>query len=427
MFRAIGGYVPVKGGSIDHIAVITARMKGWRTRTFTEIVCLHHRAMGTAQQSLEVEVQARHQGLCRGKSSVVGIVQDRASDDHVPVGVGGMALGTGYFWALLRRFERPVSRDLIDFHRREQMQRLKNFFTGNMSSTKILRPPVRPVVGLGGQQRMLATSKNLASVETVSSSAQSLDGKSSQSGVLIVNADDWGRDAETTDRILECVQCGAVSSASAMVFMEDSERAAALASEFGVDVGLHLNFTTRFSASSCSPRLVEHQQRLHRYLWPNRFAQVVFHPGLAGSFGYLVAAQLEEFHRLYGVAPDRIDGHHHMHLCANVLLAELMPAGTLVRRNFSFAPGEKSWINLLYRKSVDRRLKRRHRLVDYLFSLAPVEPVDRLQRIVSLARHAIVELETHPVNPDEYRVLTRCEALKEIADVRHSHRSCVAQ
>jgi hypothetical protein len=255
-----------------------------------------------------------------------------------------------------------------------------------------------------------------------------LSGKeSSPTGALIVNADDWGRDAETTNRTLECVQRGVVSSASAMVFMEDSERAAVLASEFGADVGLHLNFTTRFSASSCSPRLMEHQQRLHRYLRQNRFAQAVFHPGLAGSFGYLVAAQLEEFRRLYGVAPDRIDGHHHMHLCANVLLAELIPAGTLVRRNFSFVAGEKNWINLLYRKLVDRRLKRRHRLVDYLFSLAPVEPADRLQRIVSLAQHAVVELETHPVNPDEYRALTQGKALSEIADLRHSHRYCVAQ
>jgi len=51
-FEEIGGYLPVKGGSIDHIAVITARMKGWKTRTFTEKVCLHHRETGTAQRGV---------------------------------------------------------------------------------------------------------------------------------------------------------------------------------------------------------------------------------------------------------------------------------------------------------------------------------------------------------------------------------------
>jgi hypothetical protein len=234
-----------------------------------------------------------------------------------------------------------------------------------------------------------------------------------RAGALIINADDWGREKETTDRTLDCFLRGSLSSVSAMVFMEDSERAATQARELGIDAGLHLNFTTRFSASGCSPRLVEHQQRLCRYLRQNRLAQIVFHPGLAGSFRYVVAAQLEEFQRLYGVEPDRIDGHHHMHLCANISLAGLIPAGTLVRRNFSFAPGEKSWINRYYRKLVDRRLKRRHHLVDFLFSLAPVEPRDRLQRIFDLARHSVVELETHPVRSEEYRFLTSGEIFQQ--------------
>ena len=33
-YEEIGGYVQVKGGGIDWIAVTTARMKGWKTRTF---------------------------------------------------------------------------------------------------------------------------------------------------------------------------------------------------------------------------------------------------------------------------------------------------------------------------------------------------------------------------------------------------------
>jgi glycosyltransferase involved in cell wall biosynthesis len=47
-FEQIGGYVPVKGGGIDYIAVIASRMRGWTTRTFTEKRCFHHREMGTA-------------------------------------------------------------------------------------------------------------------------------------------------------------------------------------------------------------------------------------------------------------------------------------------------------------------------------------------------------------------------------------------
>ena len=50
-FEEIGGYIPIKGGGIDWMAVTTARMKGWKTRTFTEKTCLHHRKIGTGDSN----------------------------------------------------------------------------------------------------------------------------------------------------------------------------------------------------------------------------------------------------------------------------------------------------------------------------------------------------------------------------------------
>ena len=245
-------------------------------------------------------------------------------------------------------------------------------------------------------------------------------------GLLIVNADDWGRDRRTTEMTLDCVLRGAVSSVSAMVFMEDSERAADLAREGGVDAGLHLNFTTPFSAAGCPARLAERQQKLARYLRGHRLAQVVFHPGLVRSFEYVAAAQFDEFQRLYGIAPDRVDGHHHMHLCANVLLQRLLPRGTLVRRNFSFQPGEKGIWNRAYRKIVDSMLIRRHRVVDFLLPLAPVEAA-RLQRIFSLARRFVVEVETHPVLDEEYRILASGRLCRQCGDVRLAPHSLISR
>jgi len=229
---------------------------------------------------------------------------------------------------------------------------------------------------------------------------------SSQAGVLIINADDWGRGAGTTDRIFECIRQGSVSSTSGMVFMEDSERAAALAQERNIDVGLHLNLTTPFSASAVRDRLVQHHGRVSRFLLRRRLSQCVFHPGLASSFEYLVKAQLEEFSRIYGEDPRRVDGHHHMHLCANVLFADLLPKGTIARRNFSFQPGEKSGMNRLYRKVIDSILSRRHRLTDLFFDLLPIDNTERLVRIFTAARKSVVEVETHPINPEEYHFLT---------------------
>jgi predicted glycoside hydrolase/deacetylase ChbG (UPF0249 family) len=227
-------------------------------------------------------------------------------------------------------------------------------------------------------------------------------------GALIVNADDWGQEAGRTDRIVDCLARKTVSSVSAMVFMVDSERSACIARNDGVDVGLHLNLTTPFSATNCPTQLVEYQRKVAAYL-ENPLARGVFNPLLARFFEYLVAAQRDEFHRLYGIDPNRYDGHHHMHLSANVLIADLLPSGTLVRRHFSYEPGERVIRNSVFRMVTNMLLSRRYRTVDYVFPLPPLASSDRLQKIFSLARQFVIEVETHPVCAEEYRFLTRGE------------------
>jgi predicted glycoside hydrolase/deacetylase ChbG (UPF0249 family) len=46
--------------------------------------------------------------------------------------------------------------------------------------------------------------------------------------MLIINADDWGRSVAETDAALRCYREGRITSVNAMVFMQDSERAARL-------------------------------------------------------------------------------------------------------------------------------------------------------------------------------------------------------
>lgn len=251
----------------------------------------------------------------------------------------------------------------------------------------------------------------VASVATASKQAA---GEEQKTGMLIINADDWGLNREATDRTLECVRRKTVSSVSAMVFMRDSQRGSELALSDGVDAGLHLNLTTRFSGTGIPAGLVRHHERIAGYLTRHKFAQVVFHPGLHKSFQYVVTAQLDEFRRLYQKEPNRIDGHHHMQLCANVLLARLLPEGTIARRNFSFRAGQKGLFNRLYRRGIDSILGSRHQLTDFFFSLPPFEPRSRLDQIFSLAGEFVVEVETHPENPAEYRFLAEGEIFSRI-------------
>jgi glycosyltransferase involved in cell wall biosynthesis len=134
-FEEIGGYVPVKGGGVDHIAVIAARMKGWKTRTFTEKVCLHHRGIGTAERgTLMARFRTGAQDYALGGHPIWELFRTVYQMTKRPFAVGGLVLGAGYVWAMIRREEKPISCEMVAFRRREQMRRLRQFLTGNSVS-----------------------------------------------------------------------------------------------------------------------------------------------------------------------------------------------------------------------------------------------------------------------------------------------------
>jgi hypothetical protein len=238
--------------------------------------------------------------------------------------------------------------------------------------------------------------------------------------MLIINADDWGRNRAATDRSLQCFREGRVTAASAMVFMEDSARAAELASENGLDVGLHLNFTLPFTGIGRNGLLEERHRRIAGYLLEHSYRLIFYSSALRNDFLYVYDMQVEEYSRLYGGMPSRIDGHHHMHLCANVLYAGLIPTGLRVRRNFSFFAGEKSPLNRLYRAAVDAWLRKRYLCTDYFFRLLPLSPAVRISRIAALARLSAVELAVHPEIPEEYDFLMSDEFEKYLEEVERA-------
>ena len=142
-FEQIGGYVQVKGGGIDWIAVTTARMKGWRTQTFVGRVCHHHRPMGTAQVGkVKASLLLGQQDYYLGNHPLWQVCRACYQIARRPYIVGGLALLAGYVKAWASRVQRPVSTELIQFHRREQMQRLQH---------SILKPfRAMPVTGARG-------------------------------------------------------------------------------------------------------------------------------------------------------------------------------------------------------------------------------------------------------------------------------------
>lgn len=223
--------------------------------------------------------------------------------------------------------------------------------------------------------------------------------------MLIVNADDLGRTETATNAAIECYIERRITSTSAMVFMVDSERAAALAVDAGIDVGLHLNLSESFSGSNAPERLRTAQDRVRRFLRSNKYALLVFNPLLNREFEFVFAAQLAEFRRLYNRPPTHIDGHQHFHLASNMLIQRVLPEGARVRRSFSFERGEKGLVNRCYRNIVDWGLTRRHRTTDYFFSLSDHLAPAKFEKVLSLAVGSSVELMVHPERQNEYDFL----------------------
>jgi len=133
-FEAIGGYKPLKGGGIDYLAVITARMKGWKTRTFTDKSCLHHRPIGTAERgAIAARFQYGVKDYVFGNHPLWEVCRAGYQMMHQPYIISGFALVTGYLWAMSRGLEKSLSPEAVRFQRREQMQRLNRFVRGNRS------------------------------------------------------------------------------------------------------------------------------------------------------------------------------------------------------------------------------------------------------------------------------------------------------
>ena len=111
-------------------------MKGWKTKSFPEKRFHHYRTLGTAERSrAAASFSYGEKDYYLGGSPVWQLfrVAYRATKEPVD----GAALLAGYCWAAARRMKRPVSSELMRFHRREQMKKLRTIFSALLKFRKI--------------------------------------------------------------------------------------------------------------------------------------------------------------------------------------------------------------------------------------------------------------------------------------------------
>ena len=129
-FDEIGGYVPRKIGGIDLVAVTTARMRGWQTRTFPEKPYAHHRKMGTATARVwSAPFKVGRADYVLGSHPLWEFARCVYQTTRPPILLGGSLRLAGFVWAMISGTAKQVPADFVEFRRKEQMHRLRKFFT----------------------------------------------------------------------------------------------------------------------------------------------------------------------------------------------------------------------------------------------------------------------------------------------------------
>ncbi len=137
-FEEIGGYIPNEGGGIDWIAVTTARMKGWITRSFQEKSFFHYRSLGTGESNTWTSFfKYGKKDYLLGNHPIWELLRIAYRMTKKPFIIGGFILFYGYFSSMLFRVKRPISNELLRFHRKEQKKKLMTIIINILTFKKI--------------------------------------------------------------------------------------------------------------------------------------------------------------------------------------------------------------------------------------------------------------------------------------------------
>lgn len=220
----------------------------------------------------------------------------------------------------------------------------------------------------------------------------------SETPLLIVNADDFGWNRAATDLTVECFAAGLITSTTALVHMEDSERAAELGREAELPIGLHLNLTDPFTGAEVPAGERERQAAACRVFGDGglKLRSWTYDPRISGLVEDAVRDQLERFRALFGREPTHVDGHNHVQVCPNVVRATALTGFKL--RNALWAwPSDRG--AMAYARAA-RRFLTAHRFLSprYFLDIAELHrlPAEQAAARVGLCRASSVEVMCHP-------------------------------
>lgn len=127
-YEEFGGYAVLEYGGEDWHAQTSARMNGWQAEAYPNLPIFHHRRTGEAESLVRHKFRQGRMDYSFGSDPVFETLKCLERIPERPFLIGALARLAGFGWAWTKRQQRPVSRQFVDFLRKEQREKLRSVF-----------------------------------------------------------------------------------------------------------------------------------------------------------------------------------------------------------------------------------------------------------------------------------------------------------
>ncbi len=126
-FEKIGGLKSVKYGGEDALACYTARMYGWEIKNFDNLIVLHHKPTGlSAGNIFKARFRDGFVEYNLGYHPLFQFIKCMKRIFSRPLFIGSLIRFAGFWLAYLKREERAVPKEVMNFIRKDQLARIFN-------------------------------------------------------------------------------------------------------------------------------------------------------------------------------------------------------------------------------------------------------------------------------------------------------------
>jgi glycosyltransferase involved in cell wall biosynthesis len=127
-FEEVGGYVALPYGGPDWYIQVSARMRGWHVRAFTDLPAFHYRPTGGADRPYRGLFRQGRMDYSLGSYPPFELLKLARRFRVKPYVIGSLTRLSGFVWGYCQREKRMVSDEFVRYLRSEEKSRVLELF-----------------------------------------------------------------------------------------------------------------------------------------------------------------------------------------------------------------------------------------------------------------------------------------------------------